>query len=189
MIFMTRNRADEPVLSSPGEVLERTRRLVFLAFLVCLAAALSYLERLIPLSFAVPGVKPGLANLAIVSGLYILPFRQALLLVTLKCFMTAWIFGSFSAFLYSAAGSLLSFGLMSALLYASRFRFPVTALSVAGAIGHNAGQLLMAAAVVKNAKLFYYMPVLAISGAVTGWAVGCVVRSLLPQLPNREGWR
>ncbi|MDR0434515.1 MAG: Gx transporter family protein, partial [Gracilibacteraceae bacterium] len=111
----------------------RIRRLAFIATLVCLAAALSWFERFIPLSFTVPGIKLGLANLVVLAGVCLLPCRQALTLVGLKCVMTAWIFGSFSVFLYSFAGSLLSFAVMYPL--ARLFpRLPVPAVSVAGAV-------------------------------------------------------
>jgi heptaprenyl diphosphate synthase len=170
-----------------GGLYSRTRRMVFLAMLVCLAVVLSYVERLFPLSFTVPGIKLGLANLVVVTGLYLLPPRQALLLALMKCFMTAWIFGSFSAFLYSLAGSLLSFGLMSPLVYASRRRLPVTAVSAVGAIGHNLGQLLTAAAVVGSLNVLYYLPALTVAGAVTGVVIGFCARSLLSCLAADQG--
>ncbi|MDR1617314.1 MAG: Gx transporter family protein [Syntrophomonadaceae bacterium] len=158
---------------------QRTRKMVFIAMLVGLSMVLSYLERLLPLSFTVPGIKLGLANLVILAGMYLLTFRQVLALVLLKCFMTAWMFGSFSAFLYSVSGSLLSFCLMSILLYGSRFKLNIIAVSVTGALGHNLGQILVAAAVIKSAKIFYYAPVLALAGVVTGMIIGFCVRSFL----------
>ncbi len=152
------------------------------AMLVAFALVLTLVERLIPFSFAVPGVKLGLANLVIVLGLLLLPFRQALTLVVLKCIMAAWFFGSFSAFLYSLTGSLLSFGVMSTFIYILNQRNIILIISMAGAVFHNLGQLLMAAVVLDNTKVFYYTPVLLLSGIVTGLAIGLGVRAILPYI-------
>ena len=50
----------------------KTKRLTLYALLLALAMILSYLESLIPLSFAVPGIKLGLAN--IVTLIALIPF-------------------------------------------------------------------------------------------------------------------
>jgi heptaprenyl diphosphate synthase len=177
----------EGAASKTEDAQQRIRRLVFMAMLVCLAMVLSYIERFIPLNYAVPGIKLGLANLVILTGMYVLPFTSALSLVLLKCVMTAWIFGSFSAFLYSLGGSVLSFGLMSLLLYGSHFKLNILAVSVAGAIGHNLGQILLAALVMGSDKVFYYLPVLAATGIVTGLVIGAGAKAVLPYLQDYRG--
>jgi heptaprenyl diphosphate synthase len=164
----------------------KVRQLTHIAMLVCLAMVLSYLERLIPLSVTIPGIKLGLANLVVLVGLYLLPFRQTLMLVVLKCVMASWIFGSFAAFLYSLSGSLLSFAVMSLLLYGSRFRLPVIAVSIVGAVCHNIGQLLTAALILHSLKTFYYLPVLTVAGVAAGAAIGICVRSLLALPGTRQ---
>ncbi|MDR1605409.1 MAG: Gx transporter family protein [Gracilibacteraceae bacterium] len=165
----------------------RIKGLAFIAMLVCLSAALSWFERLIPLSFTVPGIKLGLANLVVLAGVYLLSFRRALTLVMLKCVMTAWIFASFSVYFYSLAGSLLSFAVMYPL--ARLFpRLPVVAVSVAGAICHNLGQLAAAALILRSPLIFYYLPALAVAGAVTGTLIGLCVRAVLPELRRQGGW-
>lgn len=177
-----------------------TRQMVFVAMLVCLAMVLSYIERLLPLSFTIPGIKLGLANLVVLTGIYILSFRQALVLVVLKCVMTAWIFGSFSAFLYSVVGTLLSFLVMEALVnFGELWRGRLTekeaaqtvqvgrggswgtiVVSVVGAVFHNIGQILAAAVIVHSGKVFYYLPVLLVAGVLTGLLIGFGVRATLP---------
>ena len=172
-----------------------TWQMTSVALLVCLAMVLSYVERMIPLSFTIPGIKLGLANLAVLSGIYLLSFRQALTLVVLKCVMTAWIFGSFAAFLYSSAGSLLSFFVMAALVWLMRRRekdrpagrgagrqasLGIILVSAAGGVCHNLGQLGMAALVVGSFKVFYYLPVLIAAGFLTGLLIGTCVRVTLP---------
>jgi heptaprenyl diphosphate synthase len=163
----------------------RVRQLMQIAMLVCLAMALSAFERLLPISLGIPGIKLGLANLAVLTGIYLLSFRQALTLVILKCLMTAWIFGSFAAFLYSLSGTLLSFAVMSLLLYVSHFRLSVVWISIIGGVCHNIGQLLIAAAVLHSLKVFYYVPILIPAGLGAGAVIGICLRALLPQIRSK----
>lgn len=44
----------------------------------------------------------------------------------------------------------------------------MTGVSIAGAVAHNVAQICVAAYVVQNTKLFYYLPVLLIAGVITG---------------------
>jgi heptaprenyl diphosphate synthase len=62
-------------------------------------------------------------------------------------------------------------------------KFKVISVSTAGGIAHNLGQILMAAAVVENSRLFYYFPVLFLAGAVTGILIGTVAQEMLLRLP------
>ena len=54
----------------------RPRTISTVAMASTLALILSYIESLVPLSFAVPGIKMGLANIAIVFVLYRLGERK-----------------------------------------------------------------------------------------------------------------
>ena len=73
--------------------------------LTALAMVLSYLESLVPLSFAVPGVKLGLSNLAVVLCLYLFGWRKALLLTVVKAIFSGLLFGNLFMILYSLAGA------------------------------------------------------------------------------------
>ena len=53
---------------------------IYLGLLLALALILSYVETLIPFSIAIPGIKIGMSNLAVVWCLYLLSFREAMLL-------------------------------------------------------------------------------------------------------------
>lgn len=163
--------------ASPGP--RSTRTMMIIAMLLCLAMVLSIVESFIPLSFAIPGIKLGLPNLVILCGIYILSFRQGLTLAILKCVMTAWIFGSFPAFLYSVAGTVLSFFAMWLLV---RIRVGTVVVSCVGAVCHNIGQIVMAVLIVGSMKVFYYLPVLIVSGFAAGLMIGLCVRAVLPYI-------
>ena len=78
--------------------------------------------------------------------------------------------------LYSLAGGVLSFLVM--LLLRKNKGFSVMGVSIAGGVSHNVGQLLVAAVVVENMSVFYYMPVLLVAGVVTGMLIGVVAKKV-----------
>ena len=65
--------------------------------LLALALVLSWLESLLPLSFAVPGIKLGLPNAAVVFALYRLSWRDAALISLLRVLLISLLFGSWAA--------------------------------------------------------------------------------------------
>lgn len=148
-------------------------------FLAC-ALIVGLVERAVPLPVAIPGVRPGLANVVILTALYLFSFRQVLLLVILKCVMTAFFSGSAVSFLYSLSGSLLSFFVMWLLLRFFGERLSTVGVSVAGAVFHNIGQIAAAALVMGTWLIAWHLPVLLLSGVITGILTGILVRLVLP---------
>ena len=89
-------------------------RLVITALLVALAMVLSWLESLVPLSLAVPGVKLGLANLVTVTILYSLGAGPAAAVNLVRILLTGFTFGNMSSVLFSVGGAVLSLLVMAA---------------------------------------------------------------------------
>lgn len=83
---------------------------------------------------------------------------------------------------YSLAGGLLSL-LVMYLLKKSNL-FSAVGISMAGGVAHNLGQLLIAALIVSNMKLFFYFPVLLFSGLISGILIGIVTYFILKKLPK-----
>ena len=148
--------------------------------LTALAMIFGYVEVLIPFSFGIPGIKLGLANLVIVLALYMLPVSQALSIQVARIVLISFLFGNMSMMLYSLAGGLLSFCVMSLLRRIQGFS--VIGVSIAGGVSHNIGQLIVAMLVVKNLKLTYYLPALLIAGLVTGALIGLLTQKIKPVL-------
>lgn len=148
--------------------------------LVALAMIFSYVETLIPFHFGVPGMKLGLANLAVVTALYLMGAGQAFMISLLRILLISITFGNMSAMMYSLAGGMLSFGAMA--LLAGRKGFSVVGVSVLGGAMHNVGQLLAAALVVENFQVIYYLPPLLAGGVVTGLLIGLAAGKILPPL-------
>ncbi|MCC8150293.1 MAG: Gx transporter family protein [Lachnospiraceae bacterium] len=151
-----------------------------LAMMIALAMIFSYVESLIPINFGIPGVKLGLANLAIVASLYLLDGKQALLISVVRIILSGFLFGNLASIMYSLAGGLLSLAIM--VLLKKTKKISVVAVSVVGGICHNIGQVIVAILVVENLKLVYYIPVLLISGFLTGLLIGIVSHLLLPRV-------
>lgn len=160
----------------------RPRTISTVAMASTLALILSYIESLVPLSFAVPGIKMGLANIAIVFVLYRLGEKEAIAVSLIRLFWAAVLFGSFMTFLYSLAGAALSMTVMIILKRSGKFS--AVGVSVAGGITHNAGQIIAAVLLMETAQIAYYLPVLVVSGTVTGVIIGIVSALLINKIPK-----
>ena len=145
-----------------------------------LALIFSYVETLIPIHIGIPGVKLGLANLIVVIALYRIGVRESYVLSVLRVILAGFLFGNLFAILYSLAGGLLSLTVMVFLKKTEKFS--VLGVSMAGAVFHNIGQLIMAAIVLESLSITYYLPVLLISGIVTGLLIGIVANEMLKRV-------
>ena len=146
------------------------RKTALTGMLVALAFVLSYIETLIPVNLGIPGAKLGLANLVVMVALYTLGTKEAFALSMVRILLTGLTFSSMAAMLYSFAGGILSFAVMA--LAKKMKLFSVTGVSVLGGIFHNVGQILAAMWVLDTEALIYYLPVLAVTGIVSGAVIG-----------------
>lgn len=149
-----------------------------------LALIFSYVETLIPIHIGIPGVKLGLANLIVVIALYRMGLREAYVLSVVRVILAGFLFGNLFAILYSLAGGLLSLTVMVFLKKTEKFS--VLGVSMAGAVFHNIGQLIMAAIVLESLSITYYLPVLMISGIVTGLLIGIVANEMLKRVRSLQ---
>ncbi|HIR60618.1 MAG TPA: Gx transporter family protein [Candidatus Faecivivens stercoravium] len=148
----------------------KARRVALYGMLTALAFILSYVESLVPVTLGIPGVKLGLANLVVVIALYTLDLKGAFVISVVRIVLSGLTFGGLLSMLYSLAGGLFSFAVMAIL---SRKKvFGTVGVSVCGGVAHNIGQLLVAMAVLETESVWYYFPVLLISGSVAGVLIG-----------------
>ena len=152
-------------------------RIASLGVLTALALIFSYIEFLIPLPIAIPGIKLGLANIVVLVCLYALGEKYAFLINVTRIALAALLFGSVFSALYALAGGLVSFAAM-ALLKRTK-RFSVCGVSMAGGVFHNLAQLSVAGFLVESAQVFYYFPVLLLSGMATGIGIGILATLIL----------
>lgn len=163
-----------------------SRKIAYCSILIALAMIFSYVEVLIPISIGIPGIKLGLANLVVVTGFALLRPQEVFLISMGRILLTSLLFGTGLSLLYSLAGGILSFAVMLLLYKKRKAGFSMVGVSIAGGISHNIGQIIVAAAVVENSKLFVYLPVLLAAGTITGMLIGIVGEKILPVIKRFE---
>ena len=131
-----------------------------------LALIFSYVETLIPIQVGIPGVKLGLANLVVVVVLYKMGVKEAYTLAVVRVILSGFLFGNLFSIVYSLAGGLLSLTVMVALKRTKAFS--------------------LAALVLESLSIGYYLPVLLISGLVTGILIGIISGEMLKRLNRIE---
>ena len=159
------------------------KKTAYMGIFLALALICSYIETLIPFHIGIPGVKLGLTNIVIVWALYLLGAKEALAISVMRIVLSGMMFGNAFSIAYSLAGGLISFIVM--LLLKKTGKFMCVSVSIAGGIFHNIGQLLVAAAIVQNLSVFYYIPVLFISGTITGLVIGVISQELILRVKFR----
>ena len=160
-----------------------SRQLAYLGLCTAVALILAYVEVLLPPLFtAVPGIKLGLPNIAIIFVLYRYGVRHAAAVSFVRMAVVAMLFGNPMTFVYSLAGAVLSL-LVMALLRRLDF-LSIVGVSVAGGVFHNVGQILMAMLLLGTAELGYYLIVLAVTGTVSGVFVGLCGALAVKRIPG-----
>ena len=150
----------------------KARKVAFLGLSIALAMILSFVESQIPAFVAIPGVKIGLANIAVVFVLYKLGWKEAVLISLVRVFMVSVLFGTAVSLFYSVAGAVLS--LTGMVLLRKTGLFSTVAVSVTGGVLHNVGQILMACLLLETNVIVYYLPFLILSGVIAGVVIGVV---------------
>ena len=161
----------------------RASKVAQYGLITALVLVLSYLESLLP-PLGVPGVKLGLPNLAIVFALYRLSWKDACAISLARVALATLLFGNGAALAYSVAGAALSLTVMG--LLKKTGKFSSVGVSVAGGVAHNAGQILVAMALLETSRLAWYLPVLWVSGTVAGVLIGIVSGVMVKRVPNQK---
>ena len=160
----------------------KTKKVAMLGLTVALAMIMSYIEALVPLSFAVPGIKMGLANIVIIFVLYKIGTKEAILVSLIRVILVSLLFSNVMAMAYSIAGAVLSLSVMWLLKKTDKFSF--VGVSIAGGIMHNVGQIIMAGILLGTEQIALYLPVLIITGTVTGVVIGIVSGLVINRFKN-----
>lgn len=159
-----------------------TRHIAYLGLCLALALICSYVEALLPVPIGIPGVKLGLTNVVIIGILYLSGTRDAVMISFARVLLAGFFFGNLYSILYSLAGAALS--LLVMVLVKKTNGLHLVSVSAAGGIAHNVGQFLVAAVVVENYRILYYLPVLFLVGMATGVCIGIAAAGVLKRLPK-----
>lgn len=170
-MIKTYSKSARPALSA-------AKRTALLGLLSALALVLSILEGFLPI-LPIPGAKIGLSNIVTMYALSSLGLPYALIITLIKGGF-AFIRGGIACAM-SLSGGLASTLLMALLLrFKGRF-FSFVGIGVMGACAHNGGQLL-AAMVLLDPALRYYIPWLLLMALAAGLLTGITLNVLMPVL-------
>ena len=150
---------------------KQARKIAFLGLCTAVAMVFAWVESLLPpLVAAVPGIKLGLPNIAIIFILYRFGWKEAAAVSFVRIVAVALLFGNPMTLEYSLAGGFLSLLVMT--LLRKTDLLSTVGVSVAGGVFHNVGQILTAMLLMGTAELGYYLIILAVTGTVSGIFVG-----------------
>lgn len=149
-----------------------TKKIALCGVLTALAMIFSYIESVIPVPILVPGIKLGVANIAVITILYVLGVKEAIVINLLRIVLTSLLFGNVNSFLFSISGAALSLTIMIIMKKLDFFSY--IGVSVCGGVMHNIGQIIAAVFIMGSEAIVFYLPVLIVSGVFTGVVIGVV---------------
>lgn len=157
------------------------KKIANLGLFAAVAIIFGYVESLIPFFAGIPGMKLGLANLAVLFILEKYTWKEAALVSAVRIIVIGFMFGNLFSILYSLAGAALSLTVME--LLKKHSGFSLIGISVAGGVTHNIGQLIVAMIVVSNTSLMVYAPALLVAGVLAGILIGGLTKEVVGRLP------
>lgn len=158
---------------------QKTRMLVLTGLLFAVSLVLAVLENMIPMPIAVPGVKFGLSNIVVMYALFFVGTKQAYGIAVLKALFVTITRGMVAGAL-SLSGGLLAITIMLIILTVSKRKASYSITSIAGAISHNIGQFIVISLIYTGTNVWFYFPVLIISGLIAGLLTAGLLRIILP---------
>lgn len=161
----------------------KSKKIATFGLLTTLCLILSYVEVLIPLNFAIPGVKLGLSNIVVMMALYLMDFKSALFINIMRILLNGMLFSNPITMAYSFAGGMLSLFVMT--LVKQCKNLSIISVSISGGIFHNVGQILMACYYLGSSKVLYYLPFLFIFAIITGVLTGIVATIVVERIKNK----
>lgn len=158
------------------------QKITRLSSLIALSIVLSILESFIPF-FNIPGIKLGLANIVIVTVLYLYGIKEAILVSIMRILFISVLRAGFGLNLYfSLAGAFLS---LFGMFIAKKTGLSVIGVSVIGSVCHIIGQIMMAIILI-NTNLGYYLPFMLILSIITGIIIGVISKENIKFLENKD---
>lgn len=156
-----------------------TRKLVLMSMLLGISLIIFIVESWIPQPVPVYGVKLGLANIIVLIAIKLLGRKEAFVILVLRILISSVFSGFLTSFLYSLAGGVLCFLVMSVMsLYIDRMWI----ISPVGAVFHNIGQICVACVLTGTWQVVLYVPILIISGIITGLFTGLTAEFIIKKI-------
>ncbi|MCL1802432.1 MAG: Gx transporter family protein [Eubacteriaceae bacterium] len=162
----------------------KTQKLAGSSLMLAAIIVLSAIENSFPpVPFAPPGARLGLSNVLLMYSLFFVGKRYAASLALLKAAF-AFIARGPTAGIMSAAGGMLSIGLMALSLAASKGSASYLAVSIIGAVSHNIGQMAVASIISGTNLIVFYLPQIIIAGSAFGFCTAVLLARTAPYFEN-----
>ena len=163
-----------------------TQRLTRVGLFSTLALVTFLIENIFPplLAFA-PGTKIGIASIFVNLALIVYGEREALIVLSVKCFLGALFSGNMFSLYYSIPAGVSSLA-VSILIY--RLAVPKVSLvtmSICAAITHNIIQIFMVVILYNTPQMLYYIAVVSIAGFFAGVITGLALTFIIKVIPTR----
>ncbi len=162
----------------------KRNRLTRGALLTAAALTIFLVEMMIPPIVPIPGVKLGLANIITLVAMMLIGPVDTLLILLARILLGGMFSGQIMSILYSFSGGMLCY-LTMLLLRKHIALSQIWAMSIVGAIAHNIGQIAMAILVTRTWELILYLPVLMVSGILTGLFTGLAAQATAVKLKGK----
>lgn len=164
--------------------LQKSRPLIFLAFLTAVACSVHIVESLVSRSLPFPFLRLGLSNVVV---LYLVMEKQVWQAVAVN--VTKSLIGGVATFTFLTPGTVLSLGagfgaiIVMELARRSQLGFSIYGISLAGATAHNLVQLLIIKWVVLNQRgVFMLTPIMLFLGLISGLLIARIAQSVFPRI-------
>ena len=158
----------------------KTKQIAKYGLLTALALILGYVESLIPAFFAIPGMKLGLPNIAVIIALYIIGVKGAFIINISRILLISFLFGNGISLLFSLSGGLLSLIIM--IILKSTKKIGIIPVSICGAVSHNAGQIIVAMLLLETTSVAWYLAVLWFAGLAAGVVIGIISGEVIKRI-------
>lgn len=160
----------------------RAKKIALTGLLFALALTFSFIESVFPsIPGMPPGIKLGLSNIVTMFCLFSLGAPYTAAVVILKAGFSFLMRGTIAGIL-SLSGGLLSAFVMFSLIVFGKQRLSIGFTSISGAVAHNVGQIFTVRLFIGSNAVFFYLPLLLLSGIVMGTLTGITYKAVCPYL-------
>ncbi len=159
----------------------QTKRLVTDALLSTFALIIFIIELQLPSLTPIPGIKLGLSNIVTLVTMFVLGPSDAFAVLMVRILLGGLLSGQLVALAYSLSGGLLSYAFML-LLRKIINDSQIFVCSILCAMAHNLGQIIIAVILTRTTAIIFYLPILFISGIITGLFTGLCAQLITPRL-------
>lgn len=157
-----------------------SKKVSFYGLILAVALIFSYIEFLIPFNFGIPGIKLGLCNSIVLYLLYKSNIKSAIVINILRIIISGILFGNVYGIIYSLSGAF--FALLIMIITKKIKCFSIIGVSISGAVFNNFGQIIAAVILLSTPQIFTILPILTISGIITGSLIGIVTNLILTKV-------